>query len=94
MQYPENSVFQELAAKYGTDNISFHRELDKITGPLFRINWYRIILDEAHAIKNSESRSMFQFAVIKLELLIRVFFSSHHQHLKPAVHLWESTDGP
>ncbi|KAH8122154.1 SNF2 family N-terminal domain-containing protein [Trichoderma asperelloides] len=57
MQYPENSVFQELAAKYGTDNISFHRELDKITGPLFRINWYRIILDEAHAIKNSESRT-------------------------------------
>ncbi|KAL9468468.1 hypothetical protein ACSS6W_010162 [Trichoderma asperelloides] len=48
---------KELAAKYGTDNISFHRELDKITGPLFRINWYRIILDEAHAIKNSESRT-------------------------------------
>ncbi|PTB41698.1 hypothetical protein M441DRAFT_139468 [Trichoderma asperellum CBS 433.97] len=57
MQYPENFVLQELAAKYGTDNISFHRELDKIMGPLFRINWYRIILDEAHAIKNYESRT-------------------------------------
>lgn len=73
MQYPENFVLQELAAKYGTDNISFHRELDKIMGPLFRINWYRIILDEAHAIKNYESRSMFPFVVIRLGLLIRFF---------------------
>lgn len=72
MQYPENTVLQKLAKKYGTDNISFHRELDKVVGQLFRINWYRIILDEAHAIKNSESRSKFQFAaVIKQRLLIR-----------------------
>ncbi|KAL7934357.1 SNF2 family N-terminal domain-containing protein [Trichoderma chlorosporum] len=56
-QYPTDSVLRTLLEKYDSDDISFKRELDKIVGPLFRINWYRIILDEAHAIKNAESRT-------------------------------------
>ncbi|KAL6901430.1 SNF2 family N-terminal domain-containing protein [Trichoderma evansii] len=57
LQYPDSMTLKLLAEKYGTDDISYYRELDKIVGPLFRINWYRIILDEAHAIKNAESRT-------------------------------------
>ncbi|KAL7925684.1 SNF2 family N-terminal domain-containing protein [Trichoderma austrokoningii] len=58
MQYPENAVLTRLSEKYGSDDISFHREKDRITGHLFHINWYRIILDEAHAIKNHDSRKL------------------------------------
>ncbi|EHK45980.1 hypothetical protein TRIATDRAFT_162130, partial [Trichoderma atroviride IMI 206040] len=57
MQYPDNTVIRQLAEKYDTDDISYHRALDEIVGILFRINWYRVILDEAHAIKNAESRT-------------------------------------
>ncbi|KAK1242887.1 hypothetical protein MKX08_005699 [Trichoderma sp. CBMAI-0020] len=57
MQYPDNTFLRELEEKYGTDDISYHRELDRVVGNLFRINWYRIILDEAHAIKNIDSRT-------------------------------------
>ncbi|KAH6605379.1 hypothetical protein Trco_007086 [Trichoderma cornu-damae] len=56
-QYPDNKILKTLDEKYGSDDISYKRELDKIVGTLFRINWYRIILDEAHAIKNAESRT-------------------------------------
>lgn len=59
MQYPDNTFLRKLEEKYGTD-ISYHRELDRVVGKLFRINWYRIILDEAHAIKNVDSRSTLQ----------------------------------
>ncbi|KAM0257670.1 hypothetical protein ACHAQJ_004234 [Trichoderma viride] len=54
-QYPDKVVLRKLYEKYDSDDISIQRELDKIVGPLFRVNWYRIILDEAHAIKNAES---------------------------------------
>jgi hypothetical protein len=64
--YPNKTVLKKLAEKYGTDSTSYHRELDKIVGPLFRINWYRIILDEAHAIKNAESDGMLQCILIVL----------------------------
>lgn len=57
-KYPSNSILAELEEKYDSDNISFRREFEAHAGPMFKINWYRIILDEAHAIKNVNSRSM------------------------------------
>ncbi|KAL7800231.1 P-loop containing nucleoside triphosphate hydrolase protein [Trichoderma ceciliae] len=56
-QYPDRLIIQRLKDKYSSDNISFNREFDKLIGLLFRIKWYRIILDEAHAIKNVNSRT-------------------------------------
>lgn len=65
-EFPDKVVLKKLAEKYGTDSISYYRERDKIMGPLFRINWYRIVLDEAHAIKNAESESMSQCRLVVL----------------------------
>ncbi|KAK4069128.1 hypothetical protein Trihar35433_5707 [Trichoderma harzianum] len=56
-QYPSDDVLRKLLEKYDSDDDSFRIELDKILGTVFRINWYRIILDEAHAIKNADSRT-------------------------------------
>jgi SNF2 family DNA or RNA helicase len=67
-QYPDKIVLKKLYEKYTTDDISFQRELDKIVGILFQVKWYRIILDEAHAIKNAESRSTLQFTLIRLKV--------------------------
>ncbi|PKK41303.1 hypothetical protein CI102_15210 [Trichoderma harzianum] len=56
-QYPSDDILRKLLEKYDSDDDSFRIELDKILGTVFRINWYRIILDEAHAIKNADSRT-------------------------------------
>jgi SNF2 family DNA or RNA helicase len=46
-----------LKSKYGSDEAAYHRELTKKLGVLYHINWYRIILDEAHQIKNLAAQS-------------------------------------
>ncbi|KAL6697301.1 SNF2 family N-terminal domain-containing protein [Trichoderma pleuroticola] len=56
-QYPSDDFLRKLLGKYDSDDDSFRIALDKILGNVFRINWYRIILDEAHAIKNADSRT-------------------------------------
>ncbi|KAL7961250.1 SNF2 family N-terminal domain-containing protein [Trichoderma compactum] len=56
-KYPSNDVLAELEEKYDSDNISFHRQFEAHAGPMFKMKWYRIILDEAHAIKNVNSRT-------------------------------------
>ncbi|EHK20841.1 uncharacterized protein TRIVIDRAFT_123065, partial [Trichoderma virens Gv29-8] len=56
-QFPSNSVLRELEEKYSSDDVSFRRELEARVGTIFGIKWYRIILDEAHAIKNVNSRT-------------------------------------
>ncbi|KAJ4857177.1 type III restriction enzyme, res subunit domain-containing protein [Trichoderma breve] len=55
--YPSNGILAELEEKYDSDNISFRREFEAHAGAMFKIKWYRIILDEAHAIKNVNSRT-------------------------------------
>ena len=39
------------------DNEAWVREFDKKTGELFQVEFFRVVLDEAHAIKNHRSRS-------------------------------------
>jgi SNF2 family DNA or RNA helicase len=67
-EYPTKTALRKLSEKYGSDDISYHRELDKILGPLFHIKWYRIILDEAQGIKTAGSRSTLQCILITLTI--------------------------
>ncbi len=49
---------KELESHYAGDGAALARELEKKKGFVFQANWYRVVLDEAHAIKNLTSRSM------------------------------------
>ncbi|KAF4999508.1 hypothetical protein FDECE_11499 [Fusarium decemcellulare] len=54
-QFPKKKVIQQLKGIWAGDKDGFERALHKACGPLFKVDWYRIILDEAHAIKNRAS---------------------------------------
>ncbi|CCT71110.1 related to protein RIS1 [Fusarium fujikuroi IMI 58289] len=54
-QFPSKREYQTLKAKWAGDESGFQQALSKKLGPLFKVNWYRIILDEAHGIKNHSS---------------------------------------
>ncbi|KNB08197.1 hypothetical protein FOXG_09177 [Fusarium oxysporum f. sp. lycopersici 4287] len=47
--------YKKLKAQWAGDEDGFQQALSKKLGQLFKINWYRIILDEAHGIKNQYS---------------------------------------
>ncbi|RSM12871.1 hypothetical protein CEP52_002159 [Fusarium oligoseptatum] len=38
--------------QWANNSAGFERALQRDLGPLFKINWYRVVLDEAHTIKN------------------------------------------
>lgn len=63
---------KSVTRQYKTDRKGFQRELFKRLGALFGIQWYRVILDEAHAIKNIKAQSEFPFLILQNsdELLI------------------------
>ncbi|VZH97238.1 unnamed protein product [Fusarium fujikuroi] len=54
-QFPSKSEYQTLKAKWAGDESGFQQALSKQLGQLFKVNWYRIVLDEAHGIKNHSS---------------------------------------
>jgi SNF2 family DNA or RNA helicase len=55
--FPTKNEYKELKGKWAGDEGGFMGALRRKLGQLFRIKWYRIILDEAHAIKNHTSSS-------------------------------------
>ncbi|CAG9973293.1 unnamed protein product [Clonostachys byssicola] len=60
-QHPGIAKVQEWKEKYEDDKVSFNREFSKAAGDLFKIDWYRIILDEAHQIKNVKAHKFFPY---------------------------------
>ncbi|KAL7806859.1 SNF2 family N-terminal domain-containing protein [Trichoderma aethiopicum] len=54
-QFPSKSTIREIKGKWDGDEDSIKRAIASHLGPIFKIKWYRIILDEAHAIKNPKS---------------------------------------
>lgn len=56
-QFPGKKALQALKAKWAGDPAGFERALTYKLGKLFKVNWYRVILDEAHTIKNRTSCS-------------------------------------
>jgi SNF2 family DNA or RNA helicase len=55
--YPKQSKVKELEEKHSNDTTSVNWAINRLAGVLFKVNWYRVILDEAHHIKNANSRS-------------------------------------
>ncbi|KAJ6444948.1 putative ATP-dependent helicase [Purpureocillium lavendulum] len=56
-QYPAATQLTDLQEEHGNDAVSYEKAVAGRCGYLFQRKWYRIILDEAHAIKNIDSRS-------------------------------------
>ncbi|EEU41438.1 uncharacterized protein NECHADRAFT_46398 [Fusarium vanettenii 77-13-4] len=54
-QFPNKNVIQALRGQWAGDPVGFERALQENLGQLFKINWYRVVLDEAHSIKNRTS---------------------------------------
>ena len=48
-----------MELEYGNDKDGLRQELNAKLGPLYQAKWYRIILDEAHQIKNMGALSRF-----------------------------------
>lgn len=58
-QLPKPKEIAALKEECGEDQDRFERELNSQSGALLQVNWYRVILDEAHQIKNHEARGKY-----------------------------------
>lgn len=43
---------KKIEAEHGMESDEYRAALVKFAGPVYGIKWYRIILDEGHAVKN------------------------------------------
>lgn len=48
---------EALITKHGKGTQALRAAVKQIAGPLFDIEWYRVVFDELHTIKNSETQS-------------------------------------
>ncbi|KJZ77813.1 hypothetical protein HIM_02990 [Hirsutella minnesotensis 3608] len=56
-QYPSDRVLTKLGKEHGSSRSDYEKAFKKEAGFFFEHQWYRVFLDEAHAIKNFESRT-------------------------------------
>ncbi|KPM35448.1 hypothetical protein AK830_g11112 [Neonectria ditissima] len=69
-QYLKKDELKMLKEKYENDTWSYDRALKAKLGRLFQVKWYRVILDEAHAIKNHNSSCSSPLLLTDLLLII------------------------
>jgi SWI/SNF-related matrix-associated actin-dependent regulator of chromatin subfamily A3 len=56
-----------VVTTYDIVRSTFNKQSGKATGPLFAVDWRRVVLDEAHAIKNRNSVSCKSVCLLKTE---------------------------
>ncbi|KAJ5010867.1 putative ATP-dependent helicase, partial [Colletotrichum sp. SAR 10_99] len=54
-QYPDDDKLQKLDQEHGRNSKEYREALAEIAGAIFGVKWYRIILDEGHAVKNQNT---------------------------------------
>ncbi|KAL6852169.1 SNF2 family N-terminal domain-containing protein [Trichoderma novae-zelandiae] len=65
-QYPRKELMDALDRQYADDPLAHRREFRKAAKDLFRISWFRVILDEAHEISKWNGRSKFTLNPINM----------------------------
>lgn len=64
--FPSNKIMDALDNQQYDDR-EYEKQFTMKAGDLFRINWYRVILDEGQMIKNRATRSKFLHLLGKVE---------------------------
>ncbi|KAF6819453.1 SNF2 family domain-containing protein, partial [Colletotrichum musicola] len=59
--FPSTETLDGLSEKHAKDPAEYSKQFRALVGDLFHINWYRVILDEVHQIKNLASRKLFPY---------------------------------
>ncbi|OHW98805.1 SNF2 family domain-containing protein [Colletotrichum incanum] len=57
LKYPSAKRLFTLVQTHGEGTEEFQNAVKDIAGPLFDIEWYRVVFDELHTIKNSETQT-------------------------------------
>ncbi|TQN69278.1 putative ATP-dependent helicase, partial [Colletotrichum shisoi] len=57
LKYPSGKKMEALITKHGKGTQALQAAVKQIAGPLFDIEWYRVVFDELHTIKNSETQT-------------------------------------
>ena len=56
--FPSDKKLRRIAGKKLDDDEEWREEYDKITGELFKHEFFRVVLDEGHAIRNYKTKSL------------------------------------
>ncbi|KDN67091.1 putative SNF2 family domain-containing protein [Colletotrichum sublineola] len=57
LKYPSGRKLSDLAKEYGQGTQEFKDAVKFVAGPVFEVEWYRVVFDELHTIKNTETQS-------------------------------------
>ncbi|KAL9468446.1 hypothetical protein ACSS6W_010140 [Trichoderma asperelloides] len=66
-EFPKKEQMKILESQYGDDNEAYAQEFKNKAGFLFQINWFRVILDEAHSITRWAGRTFQACCAIKAQ---------------------------
>lgn len=59
-QWPSAERLALLKERYKGNQKALVKAVNRLKGPLFGAKWFRVVLDEAHEIKNRNSSSKYQ----------------------------------
>jgi len=67
-ELPKKAVIDKLRKEHGGETGQFKEALREVSKGLLNLNWYRVILDEAHQIKNHTTRGKLSYPGVIMRL--------------------------